>query len=536
MKRDEPLFRLQTKIALFACIVVALSLLVADLIINNKISDNARISASEEAIEIARIVANAPVVIEGLSGQRDEQDIQAFTDNVLRVSDVRFITVMDMNRIRKSHPNPSLIGVSYEEQDVNPVLEGKENTSVNQGSLGVSLRAFSPIFAADGRQVGVVLVGILIESVQEAVDNSRAGIYVAVGVGLLVGILGSLVLARNIKKSMFGLEPFTIAQMFEERSAMLQTVREGILAVDKQFHITIANEEAMRLFRQADIIGDPIGRKVDEYVPNTRMGAILLNGQAEFDQEQDLNGIIILVNRIPIIVDGEIVGAIATFRDKTEMRHLAEKLTGVRTYAEALRSQTHEFMNKLHVIIGMVRMGYYERLTSYVNQIATQYQVEVGYLVKKIKDPVLAGFVLAKISLVREAGVEMVLSEDSFLPEPAEHEVVHELITIVGNLINNALEAVEHSAIKRISVDFSYDRDILIIEVADTGAGIEEEVKKSVFEQGYSTKGNDRGLGLYLIAQSLQRLGGTISVTSTVGSGSVFQVMMPYWSKEDYND
>lgn len=536
MKINKPLLSLQTKISIFTCIVVALALLVADIIINDKISHNARVSASEEAIEIARIVACSSTIIEALSGKKDEGDIQVFTNKVLSVSGVRFITVMDMNRIRKSHPNPALIGTYYEEDDVDPVFEGKENTSVNKGSLGVSLRAFSPIFTPDGQQVGVVLVGILIESVQAAVDNSRAGIYVAVGVGLLVGIMGSLVLAGNIKKIMFGLEPFAIAKMFEERSAMLHTVREGILAVDKECQITIVNEEAMRLFRQAGIIGDPIGRKADEYVPNTRMQAILLNGRAEFDQEQDLNGIIILANRIPIIVNGEVVGAIATFRDKTEMRQLAEKLTGVRNYAEALRSQTHEFMNKLHVIIGMVRMGYYERLTSYVSQIANQYQAEVGYVVKKIKDPVLAGFVLGKLSLVREAGAEMILSETSFLPEPAEPEVVHELITIVGNLISNALEAVESSAVKRIDVDFSYDSDILIIKVDDTGIGIKEEMKKSIFAQGYSTKGNDRGLGLYLVERSLQRLGGTVSVISTVGRGTQFKVIMPYWSKEGYFD
>ena len=536
MQRTKPFFSLQTKIAVFACIVVILALLVVDIMINDNIAHHARQSASEEAIEIARIVANTPIVIDGLSGNKNEENIQIFTKKVLGVSEVRFITVMNMNRIRKSHPNPALIGTYYEEDDVNPVLEGKENTSVNRGSLGVSLRAFSPIFSEDGQQVGVVLVGVLIESVQEAIDNSRSGIYIAVGVGLLVGILGSLLLAQNIKKSMFGLEPFAIAKMFEERSAMLQTVREGILAVDKESRITIVNEEARRLFRQAGIVGDPIGEKVDTYVPNTRLQVLLLQGKAELDQEQDLNGITILANRIPIIVNDEIVGAIATFRDKTEMRQLAEKLTGVQLYAEALRSQTHEFMNKLHVIIGMVRMGYYERLNSYVNQIANQYQVEVGYVVKEIQDPVLAGFLLGKLSLAREQGAEMILSEDSFVPEPAKPEMVHEIITILGNLINNALEAVEQSAIKRINLDIAYDSDMLTIVVCDTGEGISEEVQKNIFTQGYSTKGDDRGLGLCLIERSLLRLGGTISVTSVVGQGTTFQVTMPYWCREESND
>ena len=536
MRTKKPLLGLQATIAVFACIVVALALLVADIIIIQRVSERVRDSASEEAIEIARIVADNSIVIEGLSGKRDEKDIQKFTQKILGVSGVRFITVMDMNRIRKSHPNTELIGVYYEEDDVNPVFEGNENTSINKGSLGISLRAFSPIFGSDGKQVGAVLVGIMLDSVQAGIDSSRQGIYVGVGFGMLVGILGALVLARRIKKIMFGLEPFAIAKLLEERSAMLRLVREGILAVDRESRITIINEQAIRIFHQAGIDGDPIGKKVEEYVPNTRMGNVLQTGKAELDQEQDLYGVTILANRIPIIVDGQIVGAITTFRDRTEMRQLAEKLTGVQIYAEALRSQTHEFMNKLHVIIGMVRLGYYERLTGYVSQIANQYQVEVGYVVKKIKDPVLAGFLLGRLSLARENGAEMILSEESFVPAPAKPEMVHELITIVGNLINNALDAVEESTVKSIRVHFSCDNDVLTIEVSDTGAGIDEDVQRHIFGQGYSTKGTDRGLGLYLIKRSLARLGGDILVVSTVGKGAMFRVTIPYDSEEEYFD
>ncbi|AJQ27035.1 DcuS/MalK family sensor histidine kinase [Pelosinus fermentans] len=536
MRTKKSLFSLQTKIAVLACIVVALALLVADVIINAKISENAQTEASNEAIEIARIVANSAVVIEGLSGKRDEKQIQVFTEKTLSISDVRFITVMDMNRVRKSHPNASKIGEFYEEDDADPVFEGQENTSINQGSLGTSLRALSPVFDEDGRQIGVVLVGIMVESVQAAIDDNRAGIYIGVGVGMLVGVLGALLLARNIKKILFGLEPSAIAKIFEERSAMLQSVREGILAVDQESRMTIANEEAIRLFQQAGIKGDPIGKKVDEYVPNTRLQNILKTGEAELDQEQDLNGTIILANRIPVIVDGEIVGAIATFRDKTEIRQLAEKLTGVRIYAEALRSQTHEFMNKLHVILGMIRMGYYDRLTQYVSGIAHQYQLEVGFVVKKIKDPVLAGFLLGKLSLAREAGVEMKLSETSFLPEPDQPEIVHELITIIGNLINNALDAVEKSTTKEIGIDFSHGNNVLTIEVSDTGLGMDEEVKQNIFMKGYSTKGEDRGLGLYLIQRSLERLGGEINVISNINKGTLFRVTVLYWGKEGYID
>ncbi len=537
MGNKKPIVGLQTTIAIFACLVVALSLIVTDLIITKNISADTQRNATEGTMEISRTIANSPVVIDGLTGKGDERTIQNFTDKVTNImSNIQFIVVLDMNRIRKSHPNPAQIGTHYEEQDGNPAFLGKEATSVTRGSLGVSLRAFTPVFAADGRQIGVVLSGTLLENLEEIVNHSRRGIYVGVGVGMLVGIFGALVLARKIKKSMFGLEPFAIAKIFEERSAMLQSVREGILAIDNESYITIVNEEAMKIFQQVGIVGNPIGKKVDEYVPNTHLWKVLQTGEAELDQEQDLHGIKILANRVPVIVNGEIVGAIASFRDKTEISQMAEKLTDVSNYAEALRSQTHEFMNKMHAIMGMISTKDYDRLTNYVNQISNHYQVEVGSVVSKIKDPVLAGFLLGKISLVREAGSEMLLTKESFLPVPAEPEVVHELIIIIGNLINNALEAVQGLPTRRITLDLSYESDILIIKVSDTGPGIHDEVKKRIFEKGYSNKGPGRGLGLYLIGRSLERLGGEITVFSKVGHGTLFKVVLPYWSQEGYID
>ena len=537
MHNKKPIVGLQATIAIFACLVVALALLVSDIIITRNIFYDTQQSALEGAREIARTIAISPAVQEGLSGKRDEGEIQIYADKVTNIlSDIQFTVIMDMNKIRKSHPDPAQIGMYYEESDGDPAFEGRETTSVMKGSLGNSLRAFAPIFAEDGHQVGVVLSGTLLAKLEETVDHSRHGIYVGVGVGMVVGILGSLVLARKIKKSMFGLEPFAIAQIVEERSAMLQSVREGILAVDNESNITIVNGEAMKIFKKAGIDGNPIGKKVDEYVPTTNLRNILQTGKAELDEEQDLHGIKILANGVPVIVNGEIVGAITSFRDKTEMQQMAEKLTDVSNYAETLRAQTHEFMNKMHAIKGMITTKDFDGLTDYVNQIANQYQVEVGSVVSKIKDPVLAGFLLGKISLVREAGGEMILSEGSYLPAPVEPEVVHEMIAIIGNLVNNALEAVEQSTTRRIQLDLAYESDILIIEVSDTGLGIDEEMVKKIFKKGYSNKGTHRGLGLYLIEQSLERLGGQITVFSKVGSGTMFRVIVPYWSQEEYSD
>lgn len=531
MKKNKPLLSLGATIALFGWIVVVISLGVADIIISENLIAEATRAAKEKSLKISRIVAANPLIVEALSDSDNDDAIQLFTQKILEVSEVDFITVLNRQRIRESHPKTEKIGTYYLESDAEAAFEGKETITVNNGSLGVSIRAFSPVFTLQGEVAGVVLVGVLVSNVHETIAPNRIGLYAGMGIGMLIGLIGSLLLARKIKKILFGLEPFAIAHLFEERNAMLQSVREGVLAVDKDSRVTIVNDEARCLFERAAIHDDPIGKKVDEHVPNTRLQKVLESGQAEFDQEQNLNGISILANRVPIIVDGEIVGAVATFRDKTEVRKMAEKLTGVSLYADALRAQTHEFMNKLHVIQGMIRLNCFDRLNNYVNQIAGSYHIEVGAVIRKIKDPVLAGFLLGKLSLAREAGISMTISETSLIPESTQTEIVHELITILGNLIDNSLEAVQDCLRKQISLDFYWEDEYLTIEVQDSGPGIAEAERQKIFMPGYSSKGPQRGLGLYLIEQSIKRLGGNISLEAS-SSGSLFRVVIPYGCEE----
>ncbi|MEN6565831.1 MAG: ATP-binding protein, partial [Veillonellales bacterium] len=312
-----------------------------------------------------------------------------------------------------------------------------------------------------------------------------------------------------------------------------QSAREGIIAVDSDSRLTLVNDAALQIFNKAGVTGPFVGQPVEECVPNTRLQNVFQTGRAELDQEQDINGIIIMTNRVPIRVDERIIGAVATFRDKTEFRNLAEKLTGVRNYAESLRAQAHEFMNKLHVIQGMVRMGVYDQLTEYITQIAQQYHAEVGAVVRKIKDPVLAGFILGKQSRARETGGVLLLDEDCFLPEAADSEIVHEIITITGNLIDNALEAVENSVSKCVQAGFFYEDGTLTIIVRDSGTGLDEQSIDHIFVKGYSTKGSQHGMGLYLVRCSLERTGGQISVASQQGQGTQITVTMPYTAKED---
>jgi CitB family two-component system sensor histidine kinase MalK len=524
----KPKFRLQTTISLLVCTVVVSALLVTDILITNRISKETQKSQAEKATDIARIVASSPLVIDGLSGKTNEREIQTFANGIRRSTKVEFVVVMDMHGIRKSHPNRNQLGLHFVGGDEGTVLKGKERISIAKGTLGISLRSFIPIFDQKNKQIGAVAVGISLEKVNKAIAQSRKIIYFGIGFGILVGIIGALFLARRIKLILFGLEPVEMAKLLEERSAMLQSTREGILACNQEGEITLVNNEGIRLFHEAGIEGSPIGKKVDDYMPSVRLTSVLESGESELDQEEELNGIPILTNRVPVIVKGNIVGAIATFREKTEIKQLAEQLTGVKLYAEALRTQSHEFMNKLHAILGLIHMENYQMVSSYITKIVNHQHSEVEFVVSRFKDPVLAGFILGKLSFAREQGCEFIIDGEGILPEPLEQKTTHEVVTILGNLIDNALDAVKSCPFKNITLRFDYYEHILVMEVNDTGNGIEDEVRERLFEKGFSTKGQNRGIGLFLVQKSLETVNGEMEVLSVLGKGTAFIISLPY--------
>ncbi|WP_257351134.1 DcuS/MalK family sensor histidine kinase [Pseudalkalibacillus decolorationis] len=533
MKFGKKYLSLHTAIVLFVCIVVILAFSVTGILISEEVTDQTRKELEQKTMNVARMVGHSPIVIEGLEQKRDQDDIRIFAKKLRELTDVRFVVVMDMKGIRKSHPDEWKIGKHFVGGDEIRALNGEEYTSIAEGTLGSSLRAFEPIYNSEGKQVGAVSVGLLLDRVQMAVAKSKQIIYVGVGLGIVVGIIGALFLAGRVKKILFGLEPSEIANLWQERDAMLESVREGIIAVDKESKIVIANAEAIRMFEKAGIQGNPIGQKVEDYMPVSHLTSVLENGKEEHDQERDMGGMTFVVNRVPVKVDDEVVGAIATFRDKTELKQLAEKLTGVKMYAEALRVKSHEFMNKLHVILGMVNIGEYDKLTLYIRQITSSYQIEVGTVSRLVKDPVLAGFLLSKMSYAREQGVKLNIQGETVLPPPKDQEVMDDIITIIGNLIDNAIEAGQVCDNTKIEVELKYDRAAFSLAVRDNNnGGIPAELREKIFKKGFSTKGENRGFGLFLVRKCTEKMGGSIHL-NTNNDFTTFIVQIPYKGKEE---
>ncbi|MDN9008376.1 DcuS/MalK family sensor histidine kinase [Brevibacillus laterosporus] len=526
---------LHTKIILLIGIVVISSLLVTNMLISRDIASQTKHSLSEKVTDIGRIVANSVIVIEGLKGKRDQAEIQTFSNRIKDLTNVSFVVVLDMNLIRKSHPIPSRVGQSFlDREDASASLSGKEYISIAVGVLGEALRVFTPVYDYDGKQIGVVTVGIALDDVGKAVKQSRSVIYLSMILGIVIGIIGALLLARHIKKILFGLEPFAIAKVLEEQNAMLQSVREGVIAVDREGIITLVNSEARRLLQLADSSEEIVGKCASDHM--WILEETLRTGKAQLDEHYSINGISLVINCVPVVVDDHVAGVVATFRDKTEIQQLVEQITGIQLYADALRAKSHEFKNKLHVIQGMIHMGYYDQLNEYIKQISIQHQKEIGFIVRRIKSTVFAGFLLGKISDAREDDVELILNEESYLAETEDSELIHSLITIVGNLINNAMEASIHAEVKKVELKIEQTEEQILIELTDSGQGIPPTFRREIFVKGFSTKGENRGLGLYFVTQHVDKWKGEIAIHSVEGKGTSFVIALPYKMKDEYDD
>jgi len=330
-----------------------------------------------------------------------------------------------------------------------------------------------------------------------------------------------------------GMEPQEISTMLQQRNAMLHSVREGIIGVNRDLVVTLVNEEALRLFALAGSHGELVGRSVEEVLPSSRLRTIVETGQAEYDQEGEILGLKIMTNRVPVLVDGRITGAVATFRDKTEMNRLAEQLTGVRFYADALRAQTHEFMNKLHVILGLVRLEEYERLKTYITGVAGRLDDEVGFVVQRIKDPVVAGFLLARFSSAREQNILMRLDQASSLPPCPDDRASHDLVQVLGNLLENAVEAIGDGPRREIQVSLWPDGTQVHLVVVDSGPGLPGEVLAKAFTLGFSTKGENRGFGLWQASRTIEARGGRLTGENQEGGGAIFTASLTLFPGEE---
>ncbi|MDA8228202.1 MAG: sensor histidine kinase [Desulfitobacterium hafniense] len=519
-----PRLKLGTKIALLSFGLVLLSVLLVGVTIVIWISDSTEEEMGMRAMAIARTLAQLSAIQDNLGQKGGERVIQPIAERIRLATGVEYIVVFDMNKIRYSHPLADRIGTPFVDGDEERALLQQEYLSRARGVRGPSIRAFVPVLTDEGtRQVGVVAVGVLTPTLAEILKTIRYRLYSSLLVGLAFGIAGSFYLARNIKKNMFRLEPEEIARVFEERVAILQALGEGVIAVNTEGKITLINKEACRI---TGTTAQCVGQKIEQVVGHTDI-SLIIRGGVEYNSELFINKQLVLANFLPVRLKERIVGAVMTFRDKTDFKRLAEELTGVKTFIEALRVQNHEYLNKLHTIAGLIQLTKYQEASDYIFEVTEEQQEVTQFLSKRIRNPSVAGLLLGKFNRAKELKIILSFDEDSCVGElPSELESSN-LVIILGNLLENAFEAVADKDLREVHCLLSQRKTELVCAVEDTGHGIRLEDQTQIFEWGFTTKGSEnRGIGLYIVKKIINKLNGSIEIESG-NWGTRFQIRIP---------
>lgn len=476
----------------------------------------------QRSLAIAQSVAsNSDIQEELLSGDQNGL-IQKSAEQVRRSTGASYVVVTDRAGIRYSHPNPALIGQPVDENPAD-VLAGHTWVGVQRGTLGVSARGKAPIFY-QGDVIGMVSVGYLEDAVFSQLVKELPGYALAVLLALGLGVIGSMLLASRLKRQTFGLEPYEIAGLLEEREASIQGIHEGAIATDRNGIITLANDEGRRLL---GLPADCVGRRVSQVLPQGRLLKFLTGGLKDEDEVLLAGDRVLLASRRAIQVRGQEIGHVATLRDSTEITGLARGL-GVDSLTDALRAQAHEFANRLHTIAGLVQLGRGEDAMKLIAQTSGLHQELTESLLERVGDPVLGALLLAKAAVASERGIELRVSEDTMLTHSSLGS--EDLITLLGNLIDNALDAAAASAGARwVSVSVTDQAGDLVIKVHDSGPGIPAGIDGQIFQEGFSTKSGPgqkrRGFGLALVRQVGRRNGGDVTVVNE--GGALFTVRIP---------
>ena len=519
---------LKARMICLVCLLVFSLTLVAGGLYTAMIGEVLEDQIGKRALQVSRTVAQIPLVKQQIVKEHPEGHLQSLAEQIRREVGAEFIVIGNRNGIRFSHPKTDRLGKKMVGGDNAPALErGESYVSRAVGTLGPSIRGKVPIFAEDGSIIGVVSVGYLQENVRGIIYDQQLKVGALEGVLVVFGILGAVSISNRFKRAIFGLEPEQIARLLTERETIIDSIREGIVAIDREAKVTVVNRQAIDILgkdSEAQVIGQPIR----DVLPGAKLSRILSGGEQRHDQELEVNDVIMLINTVPMLEKGEIIGAVASFRRRDELDILAKQFSQVKGYSEMLRAQTHEYSNKLHTIAGLIQTDHNREALELICQETAGYQGLIAFLAKAVPYPVLAAFIIGKYNHAQELRIEFEIDPDSQLKDVPSELSREKLVTILGNLIDNAFDAAlqgeNQTKVKLSMTDAGND---LVFEIEDSGTGIPTERSEQIFKRGFTTKQNDRGQGLYLVEKALKDLGGQITLGNSDLGGALFSVFIP---------
>lgn len=478
----------------------------------------------------ANIVKNSKIVKSALKQNNyfptKNNPIEKYTNQLRTSEKVDFIVVLNNELIRYSHPDQNCIGKKFSNlSDAAKSLHGKSHFSKEYGILGYGYRIFKPIYNSKHKQIGIVCVGLTEKNIHKLIFRSLMPILFGSLLGLLFGIVLAVILSRKLHKSLLNMEPEEISTKLTELSLITNNINEGLIAINIRNKIIAINNFAYSIFpniRENTLIDDKLynfffKQTVEDKVPIQDQNVII-----------DSNELMFSTNKL--ISDNKLKGYITLFADQSKINDLSRKLSGNEQYINSLRLQTHEFLNQLQVISGLIELKDYDRLTDYINLINKDYHDNFGDLNTKIRSTAIVGFLIGKIKQCKTQKIDLIISSNSELPKDIiNDEIINAIIKILGNLIDNSIDAVLNINNPKILVDMNFDKEekIILIKVSDNGGGISDQLKEVIFKAGFSSKGDNRGLGLSIVKQTVDLFNGSIFISNNDEFDTIFVIELP---------
>ena len=539
-KSSNSLSRIQRKISATQIIlVVSLTIILAiiGIVTNIKFEKD---KTDRNLQNISETIATSPSFMENdiqNGTAQDQVNLMRYLDSLKKsLYDVDVISIVNKNNQRFYHTNHSLIGTQYdgEQPDFSPVEKTFYIVNTN-GPSGAQRRAYSALYSETGEYLGFIMVIILTEHVNENITQIITTYAILAVVAIVIELFITSRISKSIKNSLLGYEPDTISAMYLVRDNILESLKEGVIAVDKNGTILFTNNSAVKMLDKSSTATEFIGKNIEQIKNGNVIKTVLNGSEKEFGiQGQRMDGTDVIIDRIPIKHEEDPIDTICILHDRAEYTKLMEDLAGTRYLVDSMRANNHDFTNKLHVILGLIQMEMYDQATSYIENITMVQRASISKIMNSISEPALAALLIGKTARAAELNVKFTLRDGSHFSNTDMHIPTEVLITVIGNLIENAFESMNAkepnpSNPNELIIGLFSKEDSILITVDDTGLGISEENKQRIFENGFSTKGENRGTGLYQVKTMVENLGGLITVDSQENVGTSFFV---YFSKE----
>jgi sensor histidine kinase regulating citrate/malate metabolism len=505
-------------------VTLALFLGVAGSLINVQFETKRR---DQNLQNVAEAIAQSPLLGEKSSDAVNSAVLTEYLDSLRdTLEDIDVISVVNRDTVRLYHSNHELIGSIYD----GTLPNFRENSqgyyaTTDNGPSGMQRRAYAAIYDEDGNYTGFVMAIMLMENIKTEIVQIILIFTLITIVAILMELLISAELSGKIKKSLLGYEPDVFTSMFRMRDNILESLDEGIVAVDSEGAIQFVNKSAVEMLTSDSDEESLVGKDIKSLSKSISSLNLLCSPDASHSVSSGDDNI--LIDTIPIKEDDSVIGTVGILHDRKEYTKLMEDLTGTRYLVDSMRANNHDFTNKLHVILGLIQMEMYSEATSYIQNITMVQRETISKVMNCINEPAVAALLIGKIARASELNVKFILREGCYY-SPTDISVPSEiLVTVIGNLIDNAFESMNdmnYNGQKELLFGMYSNPGALLITTDDTGSGIEEGNIDRIFENGFSTKGAGRGTGLYQVKNLVKNAGGKITVESQEGIGASFTV------------